>query len=112
MPQPSALEPARAADRDSLPLDHALDSLPGPLLHPLGEAELETASLGPVDERLGERVPRELVERGGEAQDFLPGHTVQRDDLLDVGRAERQRARLVQERGADACRAARSRRRP
>lgn len=64
-------EPARAADRDSAPIHDARESL-ARVLDDLGRArERQPASLGGVDDGLGENVGGELVGRCRQPQDLI-----------------------------------------
>ena len=93
------IEPGGAADRDPQAVDEAGDSLADRLVHLLGEGELEPPPLRLAHECGRERVGRELVERGGEAERLVGGEPVERDDVVDLRRAQRERAGLVEQHG-------------
>ena len=76
------------------------DALPGVLAHAARHAQPEPAVGGRPHERRGHGVRRELVERGRDPQRLAGRQAVERDDAVDLRRAERQRPRLVEEHGA------------
>ena len=89
---------AALADGDPVPVDRALDALAGaPRPRPRGSASASPRRCGGVHERLGERVGGELVDRGGEPQQLVRRHAVERTTRSISGLAERERAGLVEE---------------
>ena len=85
-----------AADGDAAAADRSLDPPPRLLDCPAREVEPQAAVARLLDERAGERVDGDLVERGGETQALGLIEAVHRRDPLDARRAEGDRAGLVE----------------
>jgi hypothetical protein len=88
-----------AADRDALPVDGAGDPLAGILVDVGRHRQPESRVLCGADERRAEHVRGEAVDRGGQPQEFPRREAVERHDLADLGRADGQRAGLVEQHG-------------
>ena len=91
------LEPAARADGDPVPFDDAENAPAGILLDAGGKGELETSRCRPDHEALGEHVGRHLVERGREPQRLVWVERSERDDALELGLPEGERAGLVEQ---------------
>ncbi len=109
---PFSSQPGMAADRHVAAVDHSGHSLARVLDGVCRLGEREPASLRLVDERLGEDVGGELVERGRQAQQLLLGDAIEGNDLLHLRGAEGHRSGLVEQHGSRLARGARSRHRP
>ena len=90
-------QPHRAADGDAPAIDTPLDPLPAALHDLRGRGELEAAVLRRVHERFCEHVRGQLVDGGGQTQQLVGADPVERDDPLERGMPERQRAGLVEQ---------------
>ncbi len=85
---PSAIEPA---------VHLSLDAGAVLLVHVGGEDELEVALPRGADDRRRQHVRRDLVERGGQAQQLVRVDRIEDLDLGDLRHAGRQRAGLVEQ---------------
>ena len=89
-------QPGGASHHHPPAIHDALDSLTRGLARPLGPRESDRLLARLTHDRGGEHVARELVQRGGQAQQLLAVNGVEHDHPLDPWDPQRQRSGLVE----------------
>ena len=90
-------DPCRLPDRDRLIADHPAHTTPGYLLDVAGDRQDQITSMGGPNDRRGDDMGRDLVERSGQTEQLVGSSSRNRDDVGDHRSTDRQRARLVQQ---------------